>query len=71
MINGTFKSGEQRTDSGMQIRLTFNYWRKGGYNVGSEDYRWSVHPPRAKASMANTISGNGSEGRFQSGLLSS
>lgn len=21
-------------------RLTFNYWRKGGYQVGSEDYRW-------------------------------
>ncbi len=24
----------------MQVRLTYNYWRKGGYNVGSEDYRW-------------------------------
>lgn len=24
------------------IRLTFNYWRKGGYSVGSEDYRWNV-----------------------------
>lgn len=23
-------------------RLTYNYWRKGGYNVGSEDYRWEV-----------------------------
>ncbi|KAL8837108.1 MAG: hypothetical protein Q9170_002665 [Blastenia crenularia] len=23
-------------------RLTFNYWRKGGYQVGSEDYRWEV-----------------------------
>jgi steroid 5-alpha reductase family enzyme len=21
-------------------RMTFNYWRKGGYSVGSEDYRW-------------------------------
>jgi steroid 5-alpha reductase family enzyme len=21
-------------------RLTFNYWRKGGYSWGSEDYRW-------------------------------
>lgn len=21
-------------------RLTFNYWRKGGYSIGSEDYRW-------------------------------
>ncbi|KAK4217970.1 hypothetical protein QBC37DRAFT_413654 [Rhypophila decipiens] len=24
------------------IRLTFNYWRKGGYNIGSEDYRWEI-----------------------------
>lgn len=24
------------------IRLTFNYWRKGGYSVGSEDYRWNI-----------------------------
>ncbi|KAK3692532.1 hypothetical protein B0T22DRAFT_399898 [Podospora appendiculata] len=24
------------------IRLTFNYWRKGGYTVGSEDYRWDI-----------------------------
>ncbi|KAI9824146.1 MAG: hypothetical protein M1826_007460 [Phylliscum demangeonii] len=23
-------------------RLTFNYYRKGGYSVGSEDYRWAV-----------------------------
>ncbi|KAI0391510.1 DUF1295-domain-containing protein [Xylariaceae sp. FL0594] len=23
-------------------RLTFNYWRKGGYKVGSEDYRWEI-----------------------------
>lgn len=23
-----------------QIRLTYNYWRKGGYEIGSEDYRW-------------------------------
>lgn len=22
------------------IRLTYNYYRKGGYNYGSEDYRW-------------------------------
>ncbi|RMZ78728.1 hypothetical protein DV737_g3784, partial [Chaetothyriales sp. CBS 132003] len=21
-------------------RLTYNYWRRGGYSVGSEDYRW-------------------------------
>ncbi|KAI1427019.1 hypothetical protein F5Y12DRAFT_739538 [Xylaria sp. FL1777] len=24
------------------VRLTFNYWRKGGYEVGSEDYRWEI-----------------------------
>ncbi|KAF2139687.1 uncharacterized protein K452DRAFT_320308 [Aplosporella prunicola CBS 121167] len=24
------------------LRLTFNYWRKGGYSVGSEDYRWAI-----------------------------
>ncbi|CAK7230236.1 hypothetical protein SCUCBS95973_007505 [Sporothrix curviconia] len=24
------------------IRLTYNYARKGGYNVGSEDYRWEI-----------------------------
>ncbi|KAE8350797.1 hypothetical protein BDV28DRAFT_138424 [Aspergillus coremiiformis] len=24
------------------VRLTFNYWRKGGYKIGSEDYRWAV-----------------------------
>lgn len=29
-------------DMRVQIRLTFNYWRKGGYTVGSEDYRWYV-----------------------------
>lgn len=23
-------------------RLTFNYWRRGGYKVGSEDYRWAI-----------------------------
>lgn len=25
-----------------QVRLTFNYWRKGGYKIGAEDYRWEV-----------------------------
>lgn len=25
-----------------QLRLTYNYWRKGGYSIGSEDYRWAV-----------------------------
>ncbi|KAA8647263.1 hypothetical protein EYZ11_009225 [Aspergillus tanneri] len=23
-------------------RLTFNFWRKGGYSIGSEDYRWQI-----------------------------
>lgn len=23
-------------------RLTYNYWRRGGYQVGSEDYRWEL-----------------------------
>jgi steroid 5-alpha reductase family enzyme len=35
------------------IRLTLNYWRKGGYTVGSEDYRWEhvkkfLHYPEYK-----------------------
>jgi steroid 5-alpha reductase family enzyme len=29
------------------LRLTFNYWRKGGYSIGSEDYRWYVQSHRA------------------------
>ncbi|EME48837.1 hypothetical protein DOTSEDRAFT_76350 [Dothistroma septosporum NZE10] len=24
------------------MRLTFNYWRRGGYQIGSEDYRWAL-----------------------------
>ncbi|KAF2264899.1 DUF1295-domain-containing protein [Lojkania enalia] len=24
------------------IRLTYNYWRKGGYQIGTEDYRWAI-----------------------------
>ncbi|KAF7160039.1 hypothetical protein CNMCM5623_005585 [Aspergillus felis] len=24
------------------VRLTFTYWRKGGYQIGSEDYRWEI-----------------------------
>lgn len=23
-------------------RLTYNYWRRGGYQIGSEDYRWAI-----------------------------
>lgn len=28
------------TETLFQIRLTYNYWRRGGYSIGSEDYRW-------------------------------
>ena len=37
----------------LQCRLTFNYWRRGGYNIGSEDYRWSVleHEQRWKSEL--------------------
>jgi steroid 5-alpha reductase family enzyme len=31
-------------------RLTYNYWRKGGYGIGHEDYRWEIvrqHVPKA------------------------
>jgi len=24
------------------VRLTYNYWRRGGYDWGSEDYRWRI-----------------------------
>ncbi|KIW82652.1 hypothetical protein Z517_05679 [Fonsecaea pedrosoi CBS 271.37] len=24
------------------VRLTYNYYRKGGYSIGSEDYRWAT-----------------------------
>lgn len=24
------------------VRLTYDFWRKGGYRRGGEDYRWSV-----------------------------
>ena len=41
---GTFRPNSCRRllTCGTQIRLTFNYARKGGYNIGSEDYRWFV-----------------------------
>jgi steroid 5-alpha reductase family enzyme len=26
----------------VQARLTYNYFRKGGYSIGSEDYRWAI-----------------------------
>jgi steroid 5-alpha reductase family enzyme len=30
------------TTSVWSTRLTFNYWRRGGYSIGSEDYRWNI-----------------------------
>lgn len=30
------------------FRLTFNFWRKGGYQRGGEDYRWPVLKARMK-----------------------
>jgi steroid 5-alpha reductase family enzyme len=30
------------------VRLTFNFWRKGGYQRGGEDYRWPVLRDRMK-----------------------
>ncbi|CAD6503172.1 BgTH12-02840 [Blumeria graminis f. sp. triticale] len=33
------------------LRLTFNYYRKGGYNRGSEDYRWAIIRKRLGPSL--------------------
>ena len=35
-------------------RLTFNYWRRGGYSIGSEDYRWA-HVKKSTSPMAMFI----------------
>ncbi|KAK4146969.1 uncharacterized protein C8A04DRAFT_9298 [Dichotomopilus funicola] len=38
----------QRVDAALlfsaiwSARLSFNYWRKGGYGIGHEDYRWEI-----------------------------
>jgi steroid 5-alpha reductase family enzyme len=32
-------------------RLTYNYWRKGGYTVGSEDYRWELLQKKIKGPL--------------------
>ncbi|KAI5853516.1 hypothetical protein BZA05DRAFT_425406 [Tricharina praecox] len=32
-------------------RLTFNYWRKGGYQYGHEDYRWEVLRAKIPAAL--------------------
>lgn len=37
---GGFLRVYAKTKKTQQLRLTYNYWRKGGYQIGSEDYRW-------------------------------
>ncbi|EXJ82130.1 hypothetical protein A1O1_08199 [Capronia coronata CBS 617.96] len=32
-------------------RLTYNYFRKGGYSIGSEDYRWAIVKERVGPSV--------------------
>lgn len=39
----------------MQVRLTYNYWRKGGYSIGSEDYRWEILKARVNNTFIFTI----------------
>ena len=40
---GSAKMGAATLCAGVwSARLTFNYWRKGGYSIGSEDYRWEI-----------------------------
>ncbi|KAJ5266705.1 hypothetical protein N7478_009513 [Penicillium angulare] len=36
-------------------RLTFNYWRRGGYSVGSEDYRWKIVRSKVNNTFLFTI----------------
>ncbi|KAJ5751782.1 hypothetical protein N7520_008699 [Penicillium odoratum] len=33
------------------VRLTYNYWRKGGYSIGSEDYRWQIVRSRVNSAF--------------------
>lgn len=33
------------------VRLTHNFWRKGGYSAGAEDYRWDV----VRAKITNPV----------------
>ena len=58
-------------DHQSQTRLTYNYWRKGGYGIGHEDYRWYgcstlstcvLREPRADACQGNRPS-TGSQSR--------
>ncbi|KAJ5693095.1 hypothetical protein N7462_002518 [Penicillium macrosclerotiorum] len=36
-------------------RLTFNYWRRGGYKIGSEDYRWEIVREKVNNTFLFTI----------------
>ena len=38
-------------DTQAQIRLTFNYWRRGGYQIGAEDYRWNIIKDKIKPAL--------------------
>ena len=29
-------------DNSVKLRISYNFWRKGGYTVGHEDYRWAI-----------------------------
>ena len=35
--------------------MTYNYWRKGGYSIGSEDYRWEILKARVNNTFIWTI----------------
>ncbi|KAJ5933410.1 hypothetical protein N7454_005739 [Penicillium verhagenii] len=37
------------------VRLTYNYWRKGGYSIGSEDYRWKIVQSQVNSTFLFTI----------------
>jgi steroid 5-alpha reductase family enzyme len=40
------------------LRLTYNFWRKGGYKKGGEDYRWAYirkNYPRVLVELLNFI----------------
>ncbi|KAA8894243.1 hypothetical protein FN846DRAFT_975146 [Sphaerosporella brunnea] len=50
-------------------RLTFNYWRKGGYQIGAEDYRWEVLRERIPAGIVWTIFDLGFVALFQNLVL--
>ncbi len=54
----------------IQTRLTYNYARKGGYNIGSEDYRWYASPPRMHIcliALSDRLPGRLSKTRSQHG----